>query len=78
MRRARKASPPIYVRVIKDGKEYEGEYYTTRGLVTVHYRARRKSTTQPGASAAITARMLLRELIDEAMRYRSRRQANRL
>ena len=38
MRRAPKASPPIYVRVTKDGKEYEGEYYTTRGLVTVRKR----------------------------------------
>ena len=35
MRRAPKASPPINVRVTKDGKEHEGEYYTTLGLVTV-------------------------------------------
>ena len=64
MRRAPKASPPINVRVTKDGKEHEGEYYTTLGLVTVHYGGRQKST-QPGASAASTARMLLRELVDE-------------
>jgi hypothetical protein len=64
MRRAPKASPPINVRVTKHGKEYEGEYSTTLGLVTVHYRSRQKST-QPGASTASTARMLLRELVDE-------------
>jgi hypothetical protein len=64
MRRAPKASPPIYVRVTKDGKEHEGEYYTTRGLVTVHYCGRQKSA-QAGASSASTARMLLRELVDE-------------
>ena len=63
MRRAPKASPPINIRVTKDRKEHEGEYYTTLGLVTVHYRGRQKST-QPGASAASTARMLLRELVD--------------
>jgi hypothetical protein len=65
MRRAPKASPPINVSVTKDGKKHEGQYYTTLGLVTVHYRGRRKSM-QPGASAASTARMLLRELVDEA------------
>ena len=36
----------------EDGKEFEGEYYTQRGKVIVHYGSRRKST-QPGASAAI-------------------------
>ena len=64
MRRAPRASPPISVRVTKDAKEHEGEYYTTLGLVTVHYRGKQKST-QPGPSAASTARMLLRALVDE-------------
>ena len=64
MRRAPRASPPINVRVTKDAKEHEGEYYTTLGLVTVHYRGKQKST-QPGLSAASTARMLLRALVDE-------------
>ena len=64
MRRAPRASPPINVRVTKDAKEHEGEYYTTLGLVTVHYRGKQKST-QPGPSAASTARMLLRALVDE-------------
>ena len=64
MRSAPQASPPINVRVTKDGKEHEGEYYSTLSLVTVHYGGRQKST-QPGASAASTTRMLLRELVDE-------------
>ena len=32
MRGTPMASPPINVRVTKDRKEHEGEYYTTRGL----------------------------------------------
>ena len=47
----------------KDGKEFEGEYYTQRGLVIVHYGGWRKSI-QPGASASNTARMLLWELVE--------------
>ena len=31
MRRAPKASPPINIRVTKDRKEHEREYYTTLG-----------------------------------------------
>ena len=64
MRRALQALPPINDRVTTDGKEHEGEYYTTLSPVTVHYDGRQKFT-QPGASAASTARMLLRELVDE-------------
>ena len=55
----------LKVNLTKDGKEFEGEYYTERGLVIVHYGGRRKSTQQ-GASAENTARMLLRELIIES------------
>ena len=54
------SNPVIIIPIL----ENEGEYYTTLGLVTVHYRGRQKST-QPGASAASTARMLLRKLVDE-------------
>jgi hypothetical protein len=54
------SNPVIIIPIL----ENEGEYYTTLGLVTVHYRGRLKST-QPGASAASTARMLLRKLVDE-------------
>lgn len=67
MRRAPKAWPPINVRVTKDGKEHEGEYNTTRDLVTVQWR-------QSEVYAAWSVRrehgpMLLRELVDEVAGY---------
>ncbi len=53
------------IKMTIDGTDYEGSYEVERGLVTVSYLWHTK-TTQVGASAEATARMLLRELVAES------------
>lgn len=50
------------IKMTIDGTDYEGSYEVERGSVTVSY-LWHTSTTQVGASAKGTARMLLRELV---------------
>jgi hypothetical protein len=66
MRKATKPSEserPRTVSITKDGKEFEGEYYTKRGVVYVRYGSRRKATQVGGSPASSIARHLLRELV---------------
>lgn len=53
------------IKMTIDGKDYEGSYEVERGMVTVSYLWHTK-TTQVGASAKGTARMLLCELVAES------------
>lgn len=62
--------PAQPVQITKGGKTYNGSYTTAKGMITVSYLGRTK-TTQLGGSAAAPenlARIMLRELVDAAER----------